>query len=138
MDSCQSAGRLDLNRLTLLDVIAIVLLLLLSTSVILHNKPGSNLPWARVAEASIFRDGELLFQHLRLDKDQEVVLSNGAMVVEVKEGRIRVKESDCPRRVCLHTGWIQHPGETIVCVPNKIVIEIEASGSAPSVDAVAS
>ena len=138
MDSCQSAGRLDLNRLTLLDVIAIVLLLLLSTSVILHNKSGSNLQWARVAEASIFRDGELLFQHLRLDKDQEVVLSNGAMVVEVKEGRIRVKESDCPRRICLHTGWIQHPGETIVCVPNKIVIEIEASGSAPSVDAVAS
>ena len=138
MDSCQSAGRLDLNRLTLLDVIAIVLLLLLSTSVILHNKSGSNLPWARVAEASIFRDGELLFQHLRLDNDQEVVLSNGAMIVEVKEGRIRVKESDCPRRICLHTGWIQHPGETIVCVPNKIVIEIEASGSAPSVDAVAS
>jgi len=138
VDSCQSAGRLDLNRLTLLDVIAIVLLLLLSTSVILHNKLGSNLPWARVAEASIFRDGELLFQHLRLDNDQEVVLSNGAMIVEVKEGRIRVKESDCPRRICLHTGWIQHPGETIVCVPNKIVIEIEASGSAPSVDAVAS
>jgi hypothetical protein len=121
-----------------LDVIAIVLLVLLSTSVILHNKLGSNLPWARVAEASIFRDGELLFQHLKLDKDQEVVLSNGAMVVEVKEGRIRVKESDCPRRICLHTGWIQHPGETIVCVPNKMVIEIEASGSAPSVDAVAS
>ena len=138
MDSCQSAGRVDLNRLTFLDVIAIVLLVLLSTSVILHNKLGSNLPWARVAEASIFRDGELLFQHLRLDNDQEVVLSNGAMIVEVKEGRIRVKESDCPRRICLHTGWIQHPGETIVCVPNKIVIEIEASGSAPSVDAVAS
>lgn len=138
MDSCQSAGRLDLNRLTLLDVIAIVLLMLLSTSVILHNKLGSNLPWARVAEASIFRDGELLFQHLKLDKDQEVVLSNGAMVVEVKDGRVRVKDSDCPRRICLHTGWIQHPGETIVCVPNKIVIEIEASGSTPSLDAVAS
>jgi hypothetical protein len=138
VDSCQSAGRLDRNRLTLLDVIAIVLLMLLSTSVILHNKLGSNLPWARVAEASIFRDGELLFQPLRLDKDQEVVLSNGAMVVEVKDGRVRVKDSDCPRRICLHTGWIQHPGETIVCVPNKIVIEIEASGSTPSLDAVAS
>ena len=138
MESCQSAGRLDLNRLTLLDVIAIVVLLLLSTSVILHNKLGSNLPWARAAEASIFRDGELLFQHLKLDKDQEVVLSNGAMVVEVRDGRIRVKGSDCPRRICLHTGWIQHPGETIVCVPNKMVIEVEASGSAPSLDAVAS
>ena len=136
MDSCQSAGRVDLKRITLLDVIAIVLLLLLSTSVILHNKLESNLPWARVAEASIFRDGELLFQHLRLDKDQEVVLLNGHMMVEVKDGRLRVKESDCPRRICLHTGWIQHPGETIVCVPNKMVIEIEASGSSPRVDAV--
>jgi hypothetical protein len=136
VDSCQWAERVDLKRITLLDVIAIVLLLLLSTSVILHNKLGSNLPWARVAEASIFRDGELLFQHLRLDKDQEVVLLNGHMMLEVKDGRLRVKESDCPRRICLHTGWIQHPGETIVCLPNKMVIEIDSSGSSPRVDAV--
>ena len=137
MDSCQSAGRVDLNRLTLLDVIAIVLLLLVSTSMILHNKLGTNLLWPRVAEASIFRDGELLFQHLKLDKDQEVVLLNGHMVVEVRDGRIRVKESDCPRHICLHAGWIQHPGETIVCVPNKMVIDVQASGSSPRVDAVA-
>jgi hypothetical protein len=136
VDSCQWAERVDLKRITLLDVIAIVLLLLLSTSVILHNKLGSNLPWARVAEVSIFRDGELLFQHVRLDKDQEVVLLNGHMMVEVKDGRLRVKESDCPRRICLHTGWIQHPGETIVCVPNKMVIEVDTSGSSPRVDAV--
>jgi hypothetical protein len=135
VDSCQLAGRVDLKRITLLDVIAIVLLLLLSTSLILHNKLGSNLPWARVAEASIFRDGAL-FQEVKLDKNQEIVLLNGHMVVEVKDGRIRVKESDCPRRICLRTGWIQHPGETIVCVPYKMVIEVGASGSSPRVDAV--
>jgi hypothetical protein len=127
--------RIDLGKVTLLDVIVIALILFLSTAVILHDKLGINLPSAGAAEAAVFQDGKL-FQRLKLDKDQEVVLFNGKMLLELKDGRLRVKESDCPRRICLHTGWIQHPGETIVCVPNKMVIEINASGS-PRVDAVA-
>jgi hypothetical protein len=127
--------RIDLGKVTLLDIIVIALILFLSTAVILHDKLGINLPSAGAAEAAVFQDGKLL-QRLKLDKDQEVVLFNGRMLLELKDGRIRVKESDCPRRICLHTGWIQHPGETIVCVPNKMVIEINASGP-PRVDAVA-
>jgi hypothetical protein len=127
--------RIDLGKVTLLDIIVIALILFLSTAVILHDKLGINLPSAGAAEAAVFQDGKLC-QRLKLDKDQEVVLFNGRMLLELKDGRIRVKESDCPRRICLHTGWIQHPGETIVCVPNKMVIEINASGS-PRVDAVA-
>lgn len=46
-------------------------------------------------------------------------------VIEVQKGRIRVKSSDCLDKVCVHTGFISKKGEKIVCLPKKLIIEIE-------------
>ncbi len=46
-------------------------------------------------------------------------------VVEVKDGRVRMlplSEDLCPRQICSHTGWIEHSYESIVCLPNQIMI----------------
>jgi heptaprenyl diphosphate synthase len=48
----------------------------------------------------------------------------GTMKVEVRDGRVRVVEADCPNRICVHTGWRSRGGEVIVCVPNRTVIRI--------------
>lgn len=74
-------------------------------------------------------------QHFKLDQDQKSVLLDGKMLVEVKNRKIRVSKSECPRQICVNMGWIQHPGEAIICVPYKTVIEIKSGGS-PVVDAV--
>ncbi len=76
-----------------------------------------------------------MVKSLRLDKDQEIIILNGEMLIEIKEGRIRVRESDCPRKICVNTGWIKTPGQVIVCVPNKVLVEIKSAGS-PFLDAV--
>lgn len=46
-------------------------------------------------------------------------------VIEVDEGRVRMLplEKDlCPRGICSHTGWITHSYESIVCLPNQIMV----------------
>jgi len=43
----------------------------------------------------------------------------------VEKGRIRFKEADCPDKICVKTGWLQEPGDTAVCLPNRAVITIE-------------
>jgi len=48
----------------------------------------------------------------------------GNMLLEVRDGRVRVRESDCPNRICVRTGWRSREGEVIVCVPNRTVIRI--------------
>lgn len=45
--------------------------------------------------------------------------------VEISSVGVRVAESDCLRKICVHTGIISRPGENIVCVPNKIILSIE-------------
>lgn len=57
-------------------------------------------------------------------------LAHGRLTVEVEPGKgIRILESDCPAKVCLHHGWAAHTGETIVCVPNELLVEIEGEES---------
>ncbi len=52
------------------------------------------------------------------------------MTVEVKSGAIRVEKSTCKRKICVHTGWISRSGQSIVCVPNRVIIYTE--GAKPS------
>lgn len=53
-------------------------------------------------------------------------------VIEVEGGRVRMLPlgSDlCPRGICSHTGWIKHSYESIVCLPNRIMVVF--SGTSP-------
>ncbi|HCD1731609.1 TPA: NusG domain II-containing protein, partial [Enterococcus faecium] len=42
-------------------------------------------------------------------------------IVEIKDGRIRVKEDNSPDQIAVRTGWISKPGQTSICLPHKLV-----------------
>ena len=69
-------------------------------------------------------------------KDKIITILNGRMQLEIKDSRVRVLNSDCPHHICKNMGWIKYNGETIVCVPNQVLIEIKSKGPAV-IDAVA-
>jgi hypothetical protein len=37
----------------------------------------------------------------------------------------KMSKAICPREICSKTGWIEKNYETIVCMPNKIIVSIE-------------
>ena len=43
----------------------------------------------------------------------------------IKDGKAYIKSADCPDKICVHHKPISNVGETIVCLPNRVVIEIE-------------
>ena len=49
-------------------------------------------------------------------------------IMEFKDGKVRIKEANCPDKVCVRTGWISMPGEIIVCLPYRIVVKISGEG----------
>ncbi len=59
----------------------------------------------------------------------------GPATVEVDGSRIRMLDAPCPDGICIRRGWIEKPGDSIICIPNEIHIFIEAKGAAP-VDAL--
>lgn len=72
-------------------------------------------------EAQIYLDGKL-YRTVSLSHDMTIQLNHGTIVVE--NGFIYIKDVDCEDKICEKTGKISKKGESIVCLPNKIVIKI--------------
>ena len=86
-------------------------------------KPNNN---SKIAE--VFSDGNLI-RRIDLsavtDEYEFTVDYNGrSNTVAVKHGSISVVASDCPDRICVHTGEIRDGSTPIVCLPNKLMIKI--------------
>ncbi|WP_373212061.1 NusG domain II-containing protein [Ruminococcus sp. 5_1_39BFAA] len=62
-----------------------------------------------------------------LSKDQ-VIRINDTNVCEIKDGKVRMTEANCPDQLCIHQRAIDEGGGTIICLPNRIVIEGEKGG----------
>lgn len=48
----------------------------------------------------------------------------GQSVIEIRDGKIRFTDSPCGSKVCILSGWHQHSGDHIVCLPNKVGISL--------------
>lgn len=63
--------------------------------------------------------------------------SNGGYnTLVIKAGKADVTEADCPDKLCVNQHSISFNGETIVCLPNKLVVKI-VSGEEADVDIIA-
>lgn len=77
----------------------------------------------------ITQDGKLLYT-LDLSKEQDrtitVEYDDRQNIIEISDGRIRMKEAECPDHICIETGWLEDV--PIVCLPNRLVIEYADNG----------
>ena len=48
----------------------------------------------------------------------------GKCILVISDGKADMESADCPNQICVHHSAISHTGETIVCLPNRVVIEV--------------
>jgi hypothetical protein len=74
-------------------------------------------------------DGEVLeridLSKVRTPYDIPVTTPYGNNTVHVEPGAISVTEADCPDHVCIYQGRLTGSGIPIICMPHRLVIEIE-------------
>jgi len=80
-------------------------------------------------------DGKLKYT-FPLNRDRIVEFSGviGMTTVEIKGGKVRIKEAPCPNRVCIHQGWIDKGA--LICLPNKVIVTISSPDNNNATDAV--
>ncbi len=60
-----------------------------------------------------------------------------ALTVSYADGSARVLSSDCPTQDCVRSGPVTRSGQSIICLPARIVIRLEGGAADPDgVDAV--
>jgi hypothetical protein len=114
-----------------LDLLIIGVIVIVSLSILLASalKPAL----ASAAMIRIYKDN---VQIKELDFNQTARVELPGMEIEIKNGAVRVEKSDCPRGICRHTGWITKPGSTLVCVPNRVLVEIAGKKKGKTYDAI--
>ncbi len=65
-----------------------------------------------------------------LDDEQEIRIGE-ANVFVIRDGRAEMIAADCPDQLCVHQKAINRDKETIVCLPNKTVLEVTSPEAAP-------
>lgn len=78
------------------------------------------------AVAVVYVDG-VEYGRYPLGQDTQVLIesADGYNNLVIRDGYARVEEASCPDKLCMNHGKINKNGETLVCLPNKVVIEIE-------------
>lgn len=75
----------------------------------------------------VMKDGEVYAEY-PLYEDRKVLLDYGQQegmnVLVIENGSAAVTEADCPDKLCVKQRAISKNGESIVCLPHKLVITV--------------
>lgn len=77
------------------------------------------------AQVKASLDGKL-YGIYALSEDQTVAIKDGSHEneFEIKDGQVRMIRANCHNHDCMQQGSISKTGETIVCLPHKLVLEV--------------
>lgn len=108
------------------DKAFIAVVLLLSITLFLSTSRLAKAINANDAVAVVtYRDKEVRRINMSENGLYNLVGDEGPMVIEVNDGAIRVKEEVSPLNYCSLQGWVSKTRTPIVCLPNRVIIEVE-------------
>lgn len=84
--------------------------------------------WPRRAAAGleIWQNGSLVGTY-PLSEDRVICLKDpegGYNRIEIRDSTVSMEEADCPDLICVRHAPIERTGETIVCLPHKLILRI--------------
>ena len=80
-------------------------------------------------------DGEEYVQYPLKSGSTIEVPVDGHNKVIIDDGVVWMEEADCPDKLCMNQGKISKAGQTIICLPNKVMVTIK--GGTAQYDGVA-
>lgn len=109
------------------DIILIAIILVITIGCLLGMRIWQKNNTRGDALAVVTIDGEVYGEYpLSEDLTERIDLPDGSYnVLTVKDGYAQVTEASCPDQICVHHNHIKYSGETIVCLPNKLVVEVQ-------------
>lgn len=67
----------------------------------------------------------IIYDKKIIGKEYPIESEFGFNLLEIGDEKVRVIEASCPDKIDVKQGYISRIGETIVCLPNRMVIEIK-------------
>ncbi|NMW84792.1 NusG domain II-containing protein [Peptoniphilus sp. AGMB00490] len=109
------------------DILVIILIVIISFLIYFFtNKlPKEDVNLAKKVVITV--DGKV-FKEIPLNKDtKEKIDINtiyGKNEVVIEGGEVHMHESNCKDKICIKMGKISIPGDSIICLPNRLIVKI--------------
>lgn len=107
------------------NVIFIIILLIASFAMLFFVIMGKQRQ--KGYKVLIYVNGTLV-QEVSLEVEAEIVIHGnpGDNVLVIRDRKAYMKEASCENHVCIQQGEVSRNGETIICMPNQIIVEVSA------------
>ena len=106
------------------DLLLILGLLLAAAVMYLARRPGG-----QGGGAVVTVDGREVGRY-PLSEDVTVTIGEEDYnVLQIADGQAAVTEANCGDHTCVRTGAVSRAGETIVCLPHRLIVEIRGGDS---------
>lgn len=113
------------------DIILVSILVIIIASLFIVL----NMNQEKVKNAIVYYENdEILKINLNINKTYKVKGYNGEVKIVVKDKKIKVAQENSPLHLCSKQGYISKSYESIICLPNRIVIKLESNSD---IDAIA-
>lgn len=100
-------------------IVAVIIVVALLGVIFVTTAPGETTDVKITVNGEIFKEASLK------SKEKQVIKINDTNTVVIENGYVYMQEADCDDQLCVKQGKISNEGESIVCLPNKIVVEIK-------------
>lgn len=78
----------------------------------------------------------IIFDKSVVGKTIPIETKYGYNLIEVGDNQVRVIEASCPDKIDVKQGYISRISETIVCLPNRLIVEIKGIDSVDGIDMI--
>lgn len=79
---------------------------------------------------------KIIFDSKLIGKTIPIETEYGYNIIEIGDEKLRVIEASCPDKIDVKQGYISRIGDMIVCLPNKLVIEIKGLDQGTEIDII--
>ncbi len=83
----------------------------------------------KTLKAELLVDGETVEEVILSELSRPLVREVHGCKIEFSRAGVRFFDAGCPDKLCVKTGEINLPGESIACVPNRVVVTLRQSGA---------
>lgn len=92
----------------------------------------SNINKHNTLYVEVYSEGKL-YKKLPLNKDSvdtSITIDNelGENIIEINNEQVKITDADCHDKICVKAHAISKPGESVICLPHKLVVRIIGEG----------
>jgi hypothetical protein len=119
------------NKINKYDIALIIVIIAVNIMILIYGSFNTVDKGQKIAY--VYSDNKLVGEYTLTDNYKTEFTVNGKdgyNTVHIEDGKVWIHEATCPDKICLSQGKISHDGELIVCLPNKMMVQIKDNDEA--------